>query len=332
MKKIIVASDSFKGTYASLQIAEKISDILIPAGYAVYPIDMSDGGEGFCQSLTHALHGVFHQVDVHDPLMRPITATYGTANDTAIIEMAAANGLSLLRPDEYDPWNATTFGTGELIADALRKGYRQFIVGLGGSATSDCGMGMLDALKDYHTLLEESSFLIASDVTNPLCGPHGAAHVYARQKGADDSMIQQLEKRSSYYGALLERISGRSIIHIPGSGAAGGLGAAFLSLPHVNIRSGADIVLDAHRFDIIASDAYAVITGEGCIDSQTLQGKVPYKIALRAKELGVPSIAIYGKRELSVDGKQDLPWLDMLCINHEGFTNDLIKALGTLYK
>ena len=316
MKKVIVASDSFKGTFSSLQIAERVRATLNPSHYDVRSFAISDGGEGFCHALTDALQGTYVRVNVHDPLMRVITAEYGVVlSDTVIIEMAQASGLTLLRPDERDPWNATTLGTGELIAHAVGQGYRKFIVGLGGSATSDCGMGMLQALEGVDGV-DECEFIIASDVRNPLCGPQGAAHVFARQKGADDLMIVRLEERALRFGRQLEAATGRRIIDMPGAGAAGGLGAALLGMNHARMKSGIDLLLDMQQFDRNIAGAYCVLTGEGCIDVQTLQGKAPYGIALRARKQGIPCHALYGRLELTEAQRQASPWDRFISINH----------------
>jgi len=315
MKKIIVASDSFKGTFSSLQIADLVRATLNPSRYDVRSFAISDGGEGFCHALTDALQGTYVKVGVHDSLMRPITAEYGVvASDTVIIEMAQASGLTLLQPHERNPWQATTFGTGELIAHAANRGYRKFIVGLGGSATSDCGMGMLQALEGVEGV-DDCDFTIASDVRNPLCGPQGAAHVFARQKGADDLMIAQLDERALQFGQQLEAATGKRIIDVPGAGAAGGLGAALLSMRHVRMRSGIDLLLDMQQFDSHIEGAYCVLTGEGCIDSQTLQGKAPYGIALRAQKHHIPCHALYGRLELTAGQMHTSPWDRFISIN-----------------
>lgn len=314
MKKIVVASDSFKGTYASLEIAELVRSVLDANEYSIDAIGISDGGEGFCRVLTEAMHGQLFSVAVHDPLMRPIVAAYGVVDDTVIVEMAASSGLTLLHPSEYDPWNATTYGTGELIADALKRGYRKLVIGLGGSATSDCGYGMLQALEGMERELEDAQVTVACDVCNPLCGPHGSAAVYARQKGADDALIERLEERTRLFGIELEKRCGRRLMDIPGAGAAGGVGAALLSLPQAEMRHGIDVVLEVQHFDERIADAAAVITGEGCIDTQTLSGKAPYGIALRARRQGIPCIALYGRMELTEKELATAPWTRVVAI------------------
>lgn len=324
--KIIVASDSFKGTFSSLEIAEKVKETIGDIA-TVVPVAISDGGEGFCEAVTQAMKGEYHFVDVHDPLMRPIRAKFGVINkDTAIIEIAQASGLTLLKKEEYDPWNATTYGTGELISAALNQGFRKMIIGLGGSATNDCGKGMLEAIADRKEL-EECEIIIASDVTNPLCGENGAAHVFARQKGADTKMIEKLDKRNLEYGKMLEKQYQKPIISQSGSGAAGGLGAALLTMKKVKMESGINMLLDLQHFDKLLIDANAVITGEGCIDPQTLCGKAPYGIALRSQKANVPCFALYGLLKLSSEQISHSPWTKLIDIKQILKLREICKFL-----
>lgn len=328
MKKIVVASDSFKGTFSSLQVARMVREVLDPQLYHVDAVGISDGGEGFCRVLTDALHGRYVSVSVHDPLMRPMQACYGVSGETAIIDVATASGLTLLKPEERDPWHASSYGTGELIRDALSRGYRHLLIGLGGSATSDCGRGMLEALEGWDDEITATTFTVASDVTNPLCGPNGAAYVYGGQKGADEQMKARLDERARAYGKELERRCGHAVIDLPGAGAAGGIGAALLSLPHTVVRRGIDVVLDAQHFDHRIADVAAVITGEGCIDCQTLCGKAPYGIALRARQQGIPCLALYGRLELTEDELASAPWTATAPISD--FVTKLDETVGTI--
>lgn len=314
MKNILVASDSFKGTYSSIEVAEIVRSHLPADRYNIRSLEISDGGEGFCSAMTSALHGEFIHLNVHNPLMKEVNAVYGVAGETAIIEIAQASGLSLLMPEEYDAWNATSYGTGEMIAHAYHQGIRRFIIGLGGSATTDCGEGMLQAVRDIVNL-DECHFTIASDVSNPLCGEHGAAHVFARQKGADDDMIEQLDRRLNEFGRQLERTTGKRIIDLPGAGAAGGIGAALLSFKNTEMVSGIDLLLDAVHFEQMLREIDMVITGEGRIDYQTLFGKAPYKIATRSIKQGVPCIALYGKLQLTDEQIKSSPWNGMIQID-----------------
>ena len=295
--KIIVASDSFKGTFSSLEIAELVKNIL--TDHEVIPIAISDGGEGFCDAAISVLGGRKISLEVTGPMYHMVKASYGiTDSNTAIIEMAQASGLLLVSPEDRNPWKATTYGTGQLIHDAIDRGCRDFIIGLGGSATNDCGKGMLDALSDTKAL-DDCHFLIASDVKNPLCGPNGATYVFARQKGATDDMLEALEKRNMEYGRFLEKKTGRTIVDVQGAGAAGGVGAAFLSMRNVELCSGIDLMLKWQHFDTLLDSADLVITGEGCLDRQTLKGKAPYGIACRAKARNVPCVMLCGRNELT---------------------------------
>jgi glycerate kinase len=259
-------------------------------------IPVSDGGEGWLEAFHSAWGGELADVRVKDPLLRPMAAQYLIKDDTAVIEMAKASGLTLLAPEERNPMVATSYGTGQLVADAVGRGCKHIIVGLGGSATSDCGIGMLraviDALNCY--TWDDVRFTIATDVTNPLCGSNGAAHVFAPQKGATPAMVERLEKRAKQFAETSARHFGYDRQDLPGAGAAGGLGYAFLQYMNAECRSGIDLLLDAVRFDEQVKRAALVITGEGSADRQTLMGKLPFGILQRAKQYGVPVVLIAG--------------------------------------
>ena len=326
MRKIVVAADSFKGSLSSAEVAAAVAQGVreVFPECEVVCLDVADGGEGTMEALLKSLGGAAVECEAHDPLMRPLRAEYGISADggTAIIDMAAASGLTLLREDERNPLLTTTFGTGEMVAHALRRGCRHVIIGLGGSATNDGGTGMLTALGfrfldaggaqlpstggsllhiasvDASGALPELSgtaFTAACDVENPLCGPEGATMVYAPQKGADAAMLERLESGMRNFGAVTERFCGRGIIGAKGSGAAGGLGAGMLGYLNARPVPGAELLLDALGFDALASDADLVITGEGCIDGQTLMGKLPLRVLRRASALGIPVVAIGGR-------------------------------------
>ena len=267
--------------------------------------------------------GVLVEVGVRDPLMRPITAPSLVLGDTAVIEMAKASGLMLLSEEERNPLIATSYGTGQLVVDAVRRGCRHIIVGLGGSATSDCGIGMLRAIidgfakhgtwDDVHEL-NAVCFTIATDVTYPMCGENGAAHVFAPQKGATQEMIQLLDARAKRFAEVSARHFGYDRQKEPGAGAAGGLGYAFLQYMNAERRSGIDLLLDMIGFDKQLEDATLVITGEGASDRQTLMGKVPYGILQRAKVHQVPVALIAGR----IEDRQELlhaGFSQVLCIN-----------------
>lgn len=329
MKRIVVASDSFKGSLTSLQVAgaleQGIHDVF--PSCEVVKVNVADGGEGTMDALADALGGRTVSVQVHDPLGRPVTARYVIVDggQTAVIEMSVASGLTLLKPDERNPMNTSTFGTGELVADALLRGCRRFLIGIGGSATNDAGMGMLSALgvrfldQDRKVLegigrnmadvadidlggmvseIYDSEFIVACDVASPFCGPDGAAHVFAPQKGADHQMVESLDRGMSHLVEVIFRVTGRDIADVPGVGAAGGLGGAFLAFMDARLERGVDMVLDALGFDSIIEGADLVITGEGRIDAQTMTGKTPYGVLQRALTHRVPAVAVGGSVDL----------------------------------
>ncbi len=250
--------------------------MLLPKSFA---LEMSDGGEGMLDAFLSAMKGERVRIHAHDALMRWIEAEYGIVNDTAIIEIAQTAGLALIEPEQRNPMKATSWGVGEMIMNAYRRGVRHFIVGLGGSATSDCGIGMLKAMgDDWKKIRQECSFVLASDVTNPLCGENGAAHVFAPQKGADAKMVQMLDARARKFAEVSAKHFGYDRSEVPGAGAAGGLGYAFLQYFNAEARPGAELLLREIGFDELIQDADLVITGEGHSDRQTLMGKLPQRI------------------------------------------------------
>ena len=298
MKKIIVAIDSFKGCLTSAEANQAASEGVLDrmSEAKVVQVPVSDGGEGFMEAFQAAMGGEIVEVNVKDPLMRPIVAQYLVQDDTAVIEIAKASGLTLLKPEERNPMVATSYGTGQLVVDAIRRGCKHIIVGLGGSATSDCGIGMLDAIHNSQFIIHNDvRFTIATDVTNPLCGENGAAHVFAPQKGATPDQVIALDARAKHFAEASTKHLGRDCQNMPGAGAAGGLGYAFLQYMKAACRSGIDLLLDTIHFDDLLQDADLVITGEGSADRQTLMGKLPYGILQRAKKCGVPVILIAGR-------------------------------------
>ena len=329
-RKVVVASDSFKGSLSSLEVAggvEKAVREVYPS-CEVIKVNVADGGEGTMDALRETLGGRTVTVTVSDPLFRPIEASYVILDDgtTAVLEMSAASGLPLLTSTERNPSMTTTLGTGELIRDALDKGCRRFLVGIGGSATNDAGMGMLHALgyrfkdaeghellpvggsmKDVdscdmsgcHPALAESVFIVACDVKAPLYGPSGAAYVFAPQKGADEEMVRELDGGLRHFASVAKRIMGYDCSMDEGAGAAGGLGYAFRQFLEADLEKGVEMVLDAIRFDDIIRDADLVVTGEGRIDSQTLTGKTPFGVARRARRQRIPVVAIGGSVAIS---------------------------------
>lgn len=302
--KVIIAIDSFKGcmssTEANKAAAEGVRSVCPDAEIIQVPV--SDGGEGFLEAFRTAIGGDTVEVVVRDPLMRPVVAKYLLQGETAVIEIAQASGLTLLTENERNPLVATSYGTGQMVADAVRHGARHLIVGLGGSATSDAGMGMLHALKDAFAKdgtwddikeLKAVSFTIASDVKNPLCGENGAAHVFAPQKGATAEMILQLDERARKFADSSAKHFGYDRSTLEAAGAAGGLGYAFLEYLDASCKSGIQLLLDTIRFREQAHDADLIITGEGAADRQTLMGKLPMGILEHAE--GTPVALIAGR-------------------------------------
>ena len=309
--KIVVAIDSFKGCLTSKEANQAATEGIkckFPDG-EVAQVPVSDGGEGFLEAFHAAIGGELIEITVRDPLMRPVSAQYLLHDKLALIEIAQASGLTLLASEERNPMVATSYGTGQLVADAVRKGAEHIIVGLGGSATSDAGIGMLRALIDSFSkhgtwddveALKHVRFTIASDVKNPLCGENGAAHVFAYQKGATPDMIRQLDERARKFADVSARHFGYDRSEQEGAGAAGGLGYAFLQYMNADCKPGIELLLEAIKFHEIVNDADLVITGEGSADRQILMGKLPMGILKQSGNVPVCLIAgrISDKQEL----------------------------------
>lgn len=307
--KTILAIDSFKGCMTSAEVEEAVADALNKKDVETVSLPMSDGGEGMLNTFTHAMGGRLEPVYIHNQMMRRVDAQYGVAPDgTAIIEVAQACGLGLVEPAERNPMCATTYGVGELLSRAIKNGCRNFIVGLGGTGTSDAGIGMIKALVDIFargknfdealkTELGECHFTLASDVTNPLVGENGAARVFAPQKGATRSMVEQLDRRATLFAEKSALHLGYDKSKEPGAGAAGGLGYAFMQYLGGKMCSGAELLLELCHFDDVASDADLIITGEGCANNQTLMGKLPERVLQRGNKLGVPVGLLAGRIE-----------------------------------
>lgn len=322
---ITIAIDSFKGSLSSMEagqaVAEGIRRVMPSAGIRIRPL--ADGGEGTTEALTAGLGGELKSLTVTGPLGRPVTASYGLIRERkmAVLEMASAAGLTLISQEERNPLEATTYGVGEMIRDAIGEGCRHFLVGIGGSATNDGGTGMLSALgfqfldSEGHPIplgakglenlarisaenarleLSQCSFHIACDVTNPLCGENGCSAVYGPQKGADPEMIRQMDHWMERYGDLAARTFPAADKEAPGAGAAGGLGFAFLTFLNGSLESGVGMVLKEINLKDDIRDADLVITGEGRLDAQTVMGKAPIGVAHLAKEYGKPVIAFSG--------------------------------------
>lgn len=300
--KVIIAIDSFKGCLTSKQANEAAAEGIrrVCPNAKIVEIPVSDGGEGYMEAFHAAIGGLLEEVVVRDPLMRPVTAKYLLHDEMAVIEIAQASGLTLLTKEERNPMVATSYGTGQLVADAVCKGARHIIIGLGGSATSDCGMGMLKALIDIFAkhgqwddveALKDVRFAIASDVENPLYGVKGAAHVFAPQKGATPEMVLRLDERAIKFAELSAKHFGYDRSQQAGAGAAGGLGYAFMQYLNAKSMSGIQLLLDTIRFKELVADADLIITGEGSADRQTLMGKLPMGILEQAGHTPVYLIA-----------------------------------------
>lgn len=306
-----------------------IKDVFPEAEIVTLPL--ADGGEGTVEALVQATGGEVVKKEVTGPLSEKVFAAYGILGDktTAVIEVAEACGLPLVPLDKRNPFVTTTFGVGELILDAMEKGCREFVIGLGGSATNDAGVGMLQALgyrflnnldnsvalgakalldiekidfRQVNPLLKECSFRVACDVNNPLYGPDGASHIFGPQKGATPEMIEKLDQGLMKFAAIMSAELGKDIQHIPGAGAAGGLGAAFSGFLGANLESGVDLILDQIAMEKNLDGVDFVITGEGRIDGQTSMGKAPLGVAKLAQSHQVPVIALAG----SVLGETDM--------------------------
>lgn len=322
--KIVIAIDSLKGSLSSMEaghaIEQGIRNVLPETKVLVKPL--ADGGEGTTEALVEGLGGDMVQVQVHGPLETPVNAAYGVIGEsnTAIMEMAAAAGIILVGKDKR-PLDATTYGVGEMIRDAITRGCREFIIGIGGSATNDGGIGMLTAL-GYEFLdaegkpagigagalykvakicddkvmpeLKDCHFRIACDVTNPLCGENGSTYIYGPQKGVTVELRDELDHAMGAYAQVVKAYNGTDYAKTPGAGAAGGLGFAFLSFLSGELLPGIELVLNAVEMDKAMEGADLVFTGEGRLDYQTAMGKAPVGIAKMAKKHGAKVIALAG--------------------------------------
>ena len=331
--KILLAPDSFKGCLTAREVADALADGLQRACPTcdVARVSVADGGEGFCEAILSAQGGKWVPADTLDPLGRPMRARYALCGATAVVETAAASGLPLLRPEERNPLLTSSYGTGLLIRDALERDCREFLIGLGGSATHDAGTGLLSALgfrfldasgavlpgcgaslgriaridrSAVHPALKEARFTAACDVDTPFSGPGGAAEVFAPQKGASPEQVRVLDEGTAAFAEVMwrdspvkpandEKVKPANDEH--GYGAAGGIGGALHALLGARLQSGIDLVLDAAGFDTQLQDADLVITGEGRIDAQTASGKAASGILRRAQAAGVPVVAVGGR-------------------------------------
>lgn len=329
MKKVVIAIDSFKGCLPSAEAGKAAAEGIL----SVFPecevvcLPVADGGEGMLDVLITATHGQYIRVSAHGPLMELRDTGYGISGDgeTAFIEMARISGLPLVKPEQRNPMLTTSYGTGELIRDALNRGCRSFIVGIGGSATNDAGLGMLQALgfrllnkegqelgtangsilsevaridsDSVHPALKHSRFTVACDVENPFYGLSGAAYVFAPQKGADETMTKTLDKGMRGLAEVICRTTGKDIANRPGAGAAGGMGGSLLAFLDAELKPGIQLMLDMLEFRDKIKGADLIITGEGKADRQTLMGKVPFGILKVAKQQRIPVMLIAGSIE-----------------------------------
>ena len=331
--RILVAPQEFKGSLSAREAAEAIAvglrRALPDVEFDLLPL--ADGGPGTVEALVEASGGRFHEVSVHDPLGRPVRARWGAlgaprehSTPTAVIEMAAASGLALLRPQERDPRRASTFGTGELLRAALDAGQRRIIVGVGGSATNEGGAGLAQALgvrlldaegsdlppggaplarlarigaAGLDPRLGQAEVIVAADVTNPLCGPQGASLVYGPQKGASEEVARELDAALARYAEIVRRDLGVDVADVPGAGAAGGLAAGLIAFCGAQVRPGFEVVAEAVGLADRLARADVVATGEGRLDRQTAFGKTTAGVARAAREAGKPVVVLVGSVE-----------------------------------
>ena len=325
--KIILAPDSFKGNLTSLEVAtafEKGIKRVLPRAKCI-KIPMADGGEGTVQSLVDGVGGKFVRKRVVGPAGNTVSARYGLLSDgkTAVIEMAEASGLPLVSGKNKNPLKTTTYGTGELILDAAKRGSEKIIIGIGGSATNDGGVGMAQAIgirflnkqgkviSDYGSggmlkkiahidnkkvdpLLKKIKIIVACDVNNALCGKSGAAYVFAPQKGATPAMVRILDENLRHLGKVIKQSLRKDVTKLKGAGAAGGLGAGLVAFTGARMKSGIEIVIDASNICKHMENADLVVTGEGRVDTQTAFGKTPSGIAKAARKYHIPTVVIGG--------------------------------------
>ena len=323
--KIVIAPQAFKGALSGADAARAIAEGVarVDSSVETVLIPVADGGDGTVEALAGTSGGQIFSSQVTGPLGHPVNARWGVMGDgrTAVIEMAQASGLALVPPRQRDPRTTTSYGTGELMRDALEAGYERIVVGLGGSATNDGGAGMAQALgakllyhsgrdlrwggmalrqlatidiSGLHNRLAASEVIAATDVNNPLCGPRGASAVYGPQKGASPETVKELDRGLSVYAKVLHRCLGRDVAEEPGAGAAGGMGAGLMAFANATLRSGIDLVCEALDFDRHLQGAHLVITGEGRIDSSTAFNKAPVGVARRAKAIGAQVLVLAG--------------------------------------
>jgi glycerate kinase len=326
VKKIVIAPDSFKGSISAKEVCEAVERGIraVIKDIEIIKVPMADGGEGTVETLVDATKGKIINLEVLDPLGKKVESYFGMLGDgkTAVIEMALASGLTMVPLDQRNPLITTTYGTGQLIKAALDQGCREFIIGIGGSATNDGGVGMAQALgvkfltksgqeigfgggnlslidrieiDSLDPRIKQSVFKVACDVDNPLCGQKGASFVFGPQKGATAEAVSLLDANLAHLAAIIKRDVNIDVKDEPGAGAAGGLGAGLMAFCNAELQRGIKLIIEATQLEDKIKDADLVITGEGQMDFQTAHGKTPYGVAQVAKKYNVPVIALVGR-------------------------------------
>ncbi|KJZ86940.1 hypothetical protein ClosIBUN13A_CONTIG167g02582 [Clostridium sp. IBUN13A] len=324
--KFVLATDSFKESITSTQACDVMEKAIkkIKNDAEVVKVPMADGGEGTVEALVNSTGGVFVETEVLNPLGEKIKASYGILGnkETAVIEMAKASGIEIIKREDRNPLITTTYGTGQLIKHAIENGIKHIVIGIGGSATNDGGCGMLQALgvklldennneisfgggclnkietidlSSLHSNIKDVTIEVACDVTNPFIGPTGASYIFGPQKGADTEMVELLDKNLEHFADKIKEILNIDIKYVKGAGAAGGLGGALLAFLNAELKSGIELVIKYTNLEDKVKDADYVFTGEGSIDGQTIFGKTPVGVSRIAKKYNVPTIAFGGK-------------------------------------
>lgn len=325
VEKILIVSDSFKGSATSLEVGQAIAKGIrsVDKDVELEVVAIADGGEGTVASIISSIGGKFVEIEVTGPMGKTIQSRYGIKDTSAYLEVAETSGLALLNSQDLQPRFASTYGLGEQMLDAMSKGCTTVYIGLGGSATNDAGLGMTRALgyrfldtnkqeitndvfsfetvetiddKDVDPRLKELEIHVLTDVQNPLCGSNGASAIYGPQKGVLKEEIERFDSALLHLGKIMESYASKDILDVPGAGAAGGLGAGLLALTAAEINNGMDTMIEILKLEAKIKNADLVITGEGRIDAQTKNGKVPYGIAKVAKIFNKPVIAIVGSQ------------------------------------
>lgn len=358
--KVVLAPDSFKGSASAMDVCEAMKEGIreIDPNVDIAMAPMADGGEGTVENLVQAYSGQTVAVEVMGPAGKPVTAKYGILRGAqfgeglCVVEVAETSGLTLLRKEERNPMKTTTYGFGQLILDALDKGCKRFVIGLGGSGTNDGGCGMAMAL-GYELLDEagmqiglgggsladlaeirtehvdprifEADFMVACDVKNPLCGTDGASHVFGPQKGATPEDVQVLDANLKRLAEVIKRDMGRDVLEVPGAGAAGGLGAGTMAFLNGTLREGIKIISELLELAQKVSDADLVFTGEGRCDFQTLKGKTPFGVVSVAEEYHVPSIIVAGSVGEGLEPFYDKGVIEIIGLQKEGMTIEYAK-------